>query len=200
MKPYSRWLVIAVFFGGLVGGFFLLRNWSTGVPNVSVGTMTFASTRGSSSVPTLPPPIPPDGFKEYRNDEFGFSIFYPGQFEPREFIEHGPELTVLFQSGEGEPGFQIYLAPISEDQISPERFQRDMPSGIMQEPRDLMVDGAKAVTFYGFDAKVGKTSEVWFIKDHILFEVSTYKELSGWLSDIMQTWRFVPRVGENVIK
>jgi hypothetical protein len=29
--------------------------------------------------------------------------------------------------------------------------------------------------------------EVWFIHDHFLFEVTTYKELSGWLTDIMQT-------------
>jgi len=38
---------------------------------------------------------------------------------------------------------------------------------------------------------VGQTRKVWFIHDHFLFEVTTYKELSGWLSDIMQTWRFI---------
>jgi hypothetical protein len=100
-------------------------------------------------------------------------------------------VTVLFQSGEGEAGFQIYVAPINGTQITAERFAMDAPSGVRQEPREAVVDGVRAVAFYGFDAKVGKTTEIWFIHDHFLFEVATYKELDTWLYDLMQTWRFI---------
>jgi hypothetical protein len=35
------------------------------------------------------------------------------------------------------------------------------------------------------------TGEVWFIHNHFLFEVTMYKELDSWLSDIMKSWRFI---------
>jgi hypothetical protein len=61
----------------------------------------------------------------------------------------------------------------------------DEPSGVKQEPHEV-----PATTFFGFDARLGKTSEVWFIKDHFLYEISTYKELEPWLNQILATWRF----------
>jgi hypothetical protein len=39
------------------------------------------------------------------------------------------------------------------------------------EPRDTVIDGVPAITFVGFDARVGK-------------------ELDSWLNEIMSTWRF----------
>ncbi len=120
---------------------------------------------------------------------------YPQEFTPKEFVDHGPELTVVFQGGEGQPGFQIYASPIDGTQITPERFKRDEPSGVRLEPHVATVAGVQAVAFEGFDAKMGKTSEFWFIHTAkgvpFLYEVSTYKELSPWLSNILQTWQFL---------
>jgi len=62
----------------------------------------------------------------------------------------------------------------------------DEPSGVKQESHDTVINGVPATTFFGFDARMGKTSEVWFIKDHFLYEISTYKELEPWLNQ----WRF----------
>ena len=38
-----------------------------------------------------------------------------------------------------------------------------------------------------FDAVMGQTYEVWFIKGDFLYEVSTYKELEPGLNEIMST-------------
>ena len=81
-----------------------------------------------------------------------------------------------FQGGDGEPGFQIYVAPIDTDQISQERFLRDAPSGVRRDPVDITVDGTHATSFHGFDARMGQTYEIWFIREHFLYEVSTYKQ------------------------
>ena len=69
-------------------------------------------------------------------------------------------------------------------------FNMDEPSGVKQESQDTVIDGVPATTFFGFDARMGKTSEVWYIKDHFLYEISTYKELEPWLDQILATWRF----------
>jgi hypothetical protein len=100
-------------------------------------------------------------------------------------------LTVAFQAKAGEEGFQIYVAPIIGTKITEERFMMDEPSGVRNDQTETSVDGAQALAFHGFDAVMGQTYEVWFIKGDFLYEVSTYKELEPGLNEIMSTWRFI---------
>jgi hypothetical protein len=129
--------------------------------------------------------------KKYRNKDYGFSVDYPAQIPPQEFHDRGYAFTVLFQGAAGEPGFQVYVAPINGTTITPERFKMDEPSGVELERHDTVIDGVPAITFVGFDANVGQTRKIWFIHNHFLYEVTTYKELDSELSEIMKTWRFI---------
>ena len=56
----------------------------------------------------------------------------------------------------------------------------DEPSGVRNDQTETSVDGALALTFHGFDAVMGQTYEVWFIKGDFLYEVSTYKRARTW--------------------
>jgi hypothetical protein len=40
----------------------------------------------------------------------------------------------------------------------------DEPSGVRNDQTETSVDGAQALAFHGFDAVMGQTYEVWFIK------------------------------------
>jgi hypothetical protein len=44
--------------------------------------------------------------------------------------------------------------------------------------------------FFGRNSIMGDTREVWFVHSGSLFEVTTYKELDAWLSQIMATWKW----------
>ena len=152
-----------------------------------------ASTSVAASKPSasLPPTIPA-GYKEYRNEQYHFSVYYPPTSgPPKEYPDRGAALTVSFQGAAGQPGFQIYIAPINGTQITPERFKLDAPSGVMKNPVDTSVDGVVAQSFYGHDAQIGDTREIWFIYKGFLYEITTYKELAPWLATIMQTWKFL---------
>src|SRR5262249_29872798 len=88
-----------------------------------------------------------------------------------------PRADGRVQAKAGEEGFQIYVAPIIGTKINEERFMMDEPS-----------DGAQALAFHGFDAVMGQTYEVLFIKGDFLYEVSTYKELEpGLESDLYKS-------------
>src|SRR6516162_9210512 len=80
-------------------------------------------------------------------------------------------LTVAFQAKAGEEGFQIYVAPIIGTKITEERFMMGEPFGCAQRP-DRNIGR--------FDAVMGQTYEVWFIKGDFLYEVSTYKRARTW--------------------
>jgi hypothetical protein len=45
--------------------------------------------------------------------------------------------------------------------------------------------------FFSQNPVMGETREVWFIKDGYLYEVTTYRELDSWLSQIMATWQWL---------
>jgi hypothetical protein len=90
--------------------------------------------------------------KEYRSNDYHFSVNYPADIPPQEFHERGHALTVAFQAKAGEAGVQIYVAPIIGTQITDERFLMDGPSGVRKDQTKTSVDGAQALTFHGFDA------------------------------------------------
>ena len=75
--------------------------------------------------------------------------------------------------------------------LETEKFKKDLPSGIVKDPADILIDGTKAVMFLSKNAMIGDTREVWFIKNGFLFEVVTYRDLDAWLSSIMQTWQWL---------
>ena len=71
------------------------------------------------------------------------------------------------------------------------RFRLEEPSGVMKEPKEVTVGGARGTMFYGYNPTMGDTREVWFIHGGFLYEVITYKELDTWLAGIMSTWKFI---------
>jgi hypothetical protein len=191
MKPFIGWIIVILFSVALIGGFFFLKQSTSGA--ASEFTLGADST---TSPQTTYDPLPseqiPQSLKEYHSNDYHFSIHYPGRhLSARVAYDRGDAMTVVFQAEAGQQGFQIYVAPINGTKITEERFLMDEPSGIKLDPHDTTVDGVEALAFHGFDAQIGQTYEVWFIRDHFLYEIYTYKELEQWLNQIMATWRFI---------
>lgn len=133
----------------------------------------------------------PYGWQEYRSTAYYFSVLYPVQLEVKEHIEEGNALTITFQDLKKGEGFQIFITPYAEPQITDERFKRDVPSGARSDLVDTTVDGATGAAFYSESATLGETREIWFIHGGFLFEVTAPKPLESWLGDIMRTWQFI---------
>ena len=158
---------------------------------VAPGFAPAASTTSVAAGPLLPPRTPPAGFKEYRNTMYRFALLYPANLSVQEFDEGGGARTIIFQNEQVAQGFQIFVVPYSATQVSTQRFKADQPSGVIEEPHNIAIDGAFATIFFGKDALLGETREVWFIHAGYLFEVTTPKVLDDWLGTIMQTWIFI---------
>ena len=110
----------------------------------------------------------------------------------REYAEDEPGArTIVFEGPSQGEGFQIFVVPYDKSEITRERFLTDDPSGVMNEPGETVVDGTPAKTFFGYNDHMGNTREVWFIHGGFLYEVTTYKPLSAWLPEILQTWKFI---------
>jgi len=135
----------------------------------------------------------PVGWKEYQSAEHGFSLFYPGTLTVNEIDEGGGALTIVFQNPQEGKGFQIFMVPHPNSQISEDRFQKDLPLGARTNEEPITIEGVPGVSFYSNNPLLGEMREVWFLHDGMLFEVSTLKVLEADLLEILKTWRFMER-------
>ena len=163
----------------------LLLNKITGVLSLA---SRIAPNTSAVSAPTRR--MPPAGTKEYKNARYGFSFLYPSDLSVATFPEGGGA-TITFQNVEKAEGFQIFITPYSEPQVSEKRFRQDVPSGVRKSLTNISVDGATGAAFYSTNAELGATREVWFVRGGFLYELTTLKPLDRWLGTIVKTWKFV---------
>lgn len=196
-----RRLVIGVLAAVVVVAF-VLYIWSFYRPGAAVPAKTGTSTQATvteemlddfaaSHAPLLDGRTPPAGLREYHNLHYHFSIFYPSALPLVEYLEDSGGYTISFQGKSGQAGFQIYIVPYAESQISEKQFKLDEPSGVRTGEAATTVDGATAVKFHSVSFGMGDTYEVWFIKNGFLYEVTTYKSLESDLDQILKTWKFI---------
>jgi hypothetical protein len=153
----------------------------------------FAAASGSTTGagPLKPARTPPAGHAEYRNERYRFALFYPSNLSVKSFDEGGGASTIALQDVGRAEGFQIFVVPYEEAQVSEARFRRDVPSGVREGLLGITIGGAAATSFYSANALLGDTAEIWFIYGGYLFEVTAPKSQAVWLSGIMATWQFI---------
>lgn len=128
---------------------------------------------------------------EYHNSSRNFSLAYPKGLSVTEYDEGDGTYTVVFENKADEKSFQLFFTPYLGDTITLSRIKKDVPSGQFTEPIEIVIGGGvHAITFFS-TGPLGRMREVWFLYDGFLYEVTTYEDLDLWLSNIMQTWRFL---------
>lgn len=129
--------------------------------------------------------------REYKNVKGRFSLVYPEKMEFKEYDEGNNSYTILFEEKGSDRSFQIFFTPYKDSAITTSRLQMDIPNGDYTKPVEvILADGTRALVFFS-SGIAGELREVWFIKNGYLYEVSAYKELDGWLGEILTTLKFI---------
>lgn len=172
----AGWFAHKTFFAGSSATF------PSNAPEASAGTTT---------APLLPARDAPAGQSEYRNEHYRFALFYPQGLTVKTYDEGNGASTITISNSDESQALQIFVVPYDKTQVDQARFEMDEPSGVIVQPTNIQIGGAAAVMFFGNNSIMGDTREVWFVHGGYLFEVTTYKELDAWLSQIMATWQFI---------
>ena len=184
-------IVLCIVCAAALAAFLLFRN----SPEESLPTDTTpvseAAPPAEGDIGLPEPRLAPPGFDEYQSATYRFSLFFPQDLSPSVFKEPGTAMTVTFEDPFGSRGFQVFVVPYGEKKITPERFKADIPSGIIENSRAIVLDGVPAESFYSSNRALGDTYEIWFIYHGFLYEVTTYKAYDAWLNEIMSTWKFL---------
>lgn len=131
------------------------------------------------------------GHAKYENPTLGFSLVYPIELVLQEFPAGGDATTIVFQDPKEEKGFQIYVFPYAGDQIKEDRIREDLAGAPMQNVTQIVLPGnIQAVHFESHAPIIGDSSEVWFLHNGYLYEVTTYRADDTWLASILSTLTF----------
>ena len=159
------------------------------LPSVELSPLNLANGE-ESGASSKPHREAPPGNIEYYNPQLDFSLFYPNNLTVK--VSHdGGATTLRFEDIQTVQGFQIFIVPYTASQVTQTRFLQDEPSGVRNSPKDITIDGATAMSFYGSDIRLGETAEIWFIHGGYLYEVTALKKDAAWLASIMRTWEFL---------
>jgi len=175
---------VAVFFGG--------GSSESDAPGSSIQPTDVRPTRSNMEGAVPETKSVTEGWRSYENKAYNFALLYPQELSVREYKEQGGAMSATFENPATREGFQIYVTPYGAMEVTKERFRLDAPSGVMEEPTDVLIDGVPGTIFWSKNSIMGDTREVWFINGGFLYEVVTYKQLDEWLGTIMQTWQFLP--------
>jgi hypothetical protein len=137
--------------------------------------------------------IQPAGETSVFTDEvFGFSLRYPSELAVTQFDEGQGASTIVFQKPGEEFGFQIFITPYGLDQITQEKINTDLQGAKMENATEILLPGdTRAVHFTSNSPVIGKSSEVWFIRNGYLYEITTYQALDSWLAEILKSLTFI---------
>lgn len=123
--------------------------------------------------------------------------------EPEGYILHIPtgykmlavsdELTTI-ENSEGH-GFQIFATAFDEQgPITAERIRQDLPDAVIKGTGQARLDGELALTYYGTDADLGDTYEVWVVHDGKLYQIMAKKADEPVIIATLNTWKWNQRV------
>jgi len=188
-KIFLAFIAIVIIAGG---GFFLIEK------GILPGSGLLAAVLGSSGdvLPPLGTSTPQtteigQSLRRYQNNTYHFQLDFPDTLQVIEYKERDNAISVTFMNADNSQSFEIYVTPYGATQIDQTRFKLDEPSGRYLDPQQVVIDGAQATLFTGYNPIMGDTREVWFIHGGYLYEVATYKDLDAWLGGVMQNFKFL---------
>lgn len=195
MKNQFIPIASALLVGGGLFAFLLSHHPAPQTAAVAGAASAVAAAEAPSGKALTPQDIasespPPAGYVEYRNATYGFSFYHSPQALIHEYDEGGGAVTVTLENLQKVRGFQVFVVPYTGATISEERFKMDVPSGVRTNVENTTLDGVRAVTFNSQDAALGKTREIWVIRNGYLYEITTMAGAANWFDPIISTWRF----------
>jgi len=127
----------------------------------------------------------------YQDDQYGYKLQHPKGFIVRKFTESGGAQTTVFQKLDSEENFQIYIKPYSKNTITGEQILFDLQSGVVDNLKEEdIAEGLVGATFYSQAQIVGRTVEIWFLHNRLLFEVTTQEKNEQLVREIIKTIEF----------
>lgn len=127
----------------------------------------------------------------YVNEKYGFSFIKPSGYNVGFFPHSSETEIVLLQNDKKEVGAQIALSYFDETgPLTAQRIRQELPDLPMDAVTTIKVAGTEGVSFLSRTDAFGNSSEIWFIRNNLLFQMTTYESQTVLLAELAETLEF----------
>ena len=77
--------------------------------------------------------------------------------------------------------------------ITPLRIEKDIPDIVIESPQEVLIGKDKkiqALIFFSKNESLGRTREVWFVRNGNLYQLTAYADLDGLIGPVLETLKF----------
>lgn len=127
----------------------------------------------------------------YTDTDYHFSFLYPRVYHARSFSDLEDTKTVLVEDQDIKQGLQVFVSPFDEDiTLTTERIKKEMPDLVVLEPQNISMDGVTGVAFRSTNALSTESSELWFVHNGNLYQVSAPVTSKDLFDAIITKWKW----------
>jgi len=133
-----------------------------------------------------------EDFVIYNNQEYNFSLSVYRGSEEKKFSDNDGDVFVL-TAPQRDFTFQIFITSFdsNEEVITSSMIAKDLPGVRIENPQEAILgDNIRALIFFIDNEGLGKTREVWFIKNRHLYQITTFADSDSLLAGILSTLDF----------
>ena len=131
--------------------------------------------------------------KTYISSKYGFTFMYPESFTITDMPGKDRDVVIVSNIEKGI-GVQIIITPIDgeDHDLTADRIKEEIPDMAVEMPTQISVTGSRQGLEFASDNSAfgGRSSELWFIYNRHLFQISTYAEFEPLLRGMWNTWKF----------
>jgi len=156
--------------------------------------------------------------RNYKNEEYGFSINIPKNTKDKIFekepkillneklnnivlfvqnkilkIQERKNKTIVFKDDISGLEFQMFISPFTDKEkiVKSSRIKQELPNAKITSPTEIILgDSIRALIFESDIEKIGKMKEIWFIKNGNLYQITTFTNYEITVKNILSTLKF----------
>ena len=128
----------------------------------------------------------------FSDPEYNFTFRYPSGFEIMK-IPDGLNNIVIVQDRRTQIGIQIISSKLGESipEITEGFLGEELPDLVVQNFHTVQSGGVQGLLFDSTNPHFQNgSSELWFARGKMIYQLSTYRALRPLLESVAQTWKF----------
>jgi len=131
--------------------------------------------------------------EKYVNRELGFGFGHPPGYSASTFSNSPESTTLLLQHPDKRASLQIVVTQLDEPiTLTADYIRQELPQYPVNNPEPVRLGGKKrGVVFASENEKFGESREIWFTRNQVLYQISSYKAFDPFVKAIFSSFTFL---------
>jgi len=128
--------------------------------------------------------------EKYVNKTLGFGFGHPPGYSASTFSSDPESTTLLLQHPDKRASLQVVVTQLDEPiNLTADYIRQELPEYPVNNPEPVRLGGKKrGVVFASQNEKFGQSREIWFTRNQVLYQISSYKAFDPFVKAVFSSF------------